>query len=97
MSADLVYVFIFVDLNLGFEDFILHFDVVNVSWFNYFIIFELKNELIQLGPLLGLEIELIISFNRVLRIDEHGHLFDFVFQVGSLLLKQVVVLLQNPH
>lgn len=97
LLADLVDILVFVDLDLLLQHFVLGFDVVNVAIVDNFVVFELEDILIELNPLVRLQIELFISLDWVLALDKHGHLLELMLQIGTLLLKQIVVLLQDAN
>ena len=97
LLADLVDILVFVDLDLLLQHFVLGFDVVNVAIVDNFVVFELEYILIELNPLVRLQIELFISLDWVLALDKHGHLLELMLQIGTLLLKQIVVLLQDAN
>lgn len=97
LLADLVDILVFVDLDLLLQHFVLGFDVVNVAIVDDFVVFELEDILIELNPLVRLQIELFISLDWVLALDKHGHLLELMLQIGTLLLKQIVVLLQDAN
>ena len=97
LLADLVDILVFVDLDLLLQHFVLGFDVVNVAIVDNFVVFELEDILIELNPLVRLQIELSISLDWVLALDKHGHLLELMLQIGTLLLKQIVVLLQDAN
>ena len=60
-----------VNFDLCLQDFILHFDIVDICRFDHLIVFQLKNILIKLDPLIRLEIELLIAIVRVIAFDKH--------------------------
>jgi len=65
-SLDEVESFVVESLHLGFELLVFFRDSVEVGWFGCLTIDQLPDKLINLGDLIWIEIELLISLIRIL-------------------------------